>query len=453
MGEAAFIWLLLAGLCFFQFLLFEQNLKPGEGLFASFHKLAPFCKDPSPERGHNEFDNGTLCDECRAIIQHARRMEISFETVEIQHKSGRFPNGSLGLVIDVTHLRNYEHTIDRIGNRQFICSTIYKGKSVNESDIIQEITRDMVRRRIHERYNLRKEPKARKRQCKQSHKPSKLLCIVYTTVSGHAFKIPTIRETWGPQCDGFFVASTATDLSIDAVDIPHDGPEEYNNIWQKIRAIWSYVYHHYYNDFDWFHIGGDDVWLIVDNLRDYLDSSEIRLAANYSESTNQQTPLFLGGRIFNMFGIKKFNSGGPGYTLNKASLKLLATHMPMYYQNVATSAEDVLVSRILDELGVDLYPTEDQEKRTRYNFYPPGVFGQMAKGPASPSSVAFHYIGKYPRKLGNHQVHMSRLHAILYDLCGTADFNATDRMPNNEMPVEAEEDYPHEEKMVFDFLR
>ncbi|CAN0444281.1 unnamed protein product, partial [Hapterophycus canaliculatus] len=49
--------------------------------------------------------------------------------------------------------------------------------------------------------------------------------------------------------------------------IKHEGPEEWENMWQKSRAIWKYIDRHYKNDFDWFVLGGDDIFLIVENLR------------------------------------------------------------------------------------------------------------------------------------------------------------------------------------------
>jgi len=58
------------------------------------------------------------------------------------------------------------------------------------------------------------------------------------------------------------VASNATNPSLGTVNIPHEGPEEYRNIWQKVRSMWSYVYDNYYEKYDWFHIGGDDLYLV-----------------------------------------------------------------------------------------------------------------------------------------------------------------------------------------------
>jgi hypothetical protein len=85
---------------------------------------------------------------------------------------------------------------------------------------------------------------------------AKIMCIVYTIESNHN-RIPAIRETWGKKCDGFLVASNKTDLKLDIVKIAHNGIDHYSQIWYKVLAIWSYVYDHYYNDYDWFHIGGD----------------------------------------------------------------------------------------------------------------------------------------------------------------------------------------------------
>ena len=74
---------------------------------------------------------------------------------------------------------------------------------------------------------------------------------------------------------------------------------------------------------DYFHIGGDDLYLIVENLRLYLESEEIRLASNGGHylpngSEDTQTPLFL-GRRFAEGGNRDtmFISGGSGYTMNK----------------------------------------------------------------------------------------------------------------------------------------
>ena len=232
------------------------------------------------------------------------------------------------------------------------------------------------------------------------------------------------------------VGSTKTDPAFDAVNILHEGPENYNNIWQKVRSMWSYVYDNYYATYDWFHIAGDDTFLIVENLRLYLESEEIKTAANcgiYLPDGNEttQVPLFL-GRRFAYQGDRNdiFNSGGSGYTLNKAALKLLVVNgFPRLFTSAVTSMEDVMVARILRHYGVYPYETKEESGGERYLPFSPGYhysYRMPAAGHyqdwyaqysidikegldhCAARSVAFHYIKDDM---------MYRLYALLYHLC------------------------------------
>ena len=112
------------------------------------------------------------------------------------------------------------------------------------------------------------------------HKPkSKILCAIYTHEKKHD-AVTAVGETWGWRCDGFFAASTKTvtdpkEPGLGAVDLPHEGKEEYANMWQKVRSMWAYVNDNYKDDYDFFYICGDDVYVAVENLRAYLDGPEI----------------------------------------------------------------------------------------------------------------------------------------------------------------------------------
>jgi len=263
----------------------------------------------------------------------------------------------------------------------------------------------------------------------------KLFCVVYTIAKSHD-KIPQIRETWGNKCDGFMVASDKTDKELGTVQIVHEGPEEYNNIWQKVRSIWSYIYDNYYEKYDFFHIGGDDLYVLVENLRLYLESEEIQLAANGGEKlpTGKETeawPVFLGRRFAEQGDMDRiFNSGGSGYTINKAALKALVVDaFPICMPHLHTFAEDVMVAQCLRK-KISVYPfdTKDEAGGERYMPFQPGHH-LTYRAPANKrddwyakysidikygldhcaaESVAFHYI-KPPL--------MRNMHAILYGYC------------------------------------
>ncbi|KAL3918022.1 MAG: hypothetical protein SGILL_004443 [Bacillariaceae sp.] len=104
----------------------------------------------------------------------------------------------------------------------------------------------------------------------QSQRRPKILCMVYTMETAHHDRIRAIRETWAGGCDGFLAFSTKSDPRIPAISLPHEGPEEYNNMWQKVRSIWKFVGTHYLEDFDFFFQGGDDLYVLPENLRNYL---------------------------------------------------------------------------------------------------------------------------------------------------------------------------------------
>ena len=217
------------------------------------------------------------------------------------------------------------------------------------------------------------EAREREAESKNGKPRAKIFCMVYTIEKNHD-KIPAIRETWGQKCDGFIVASDKTDKKLGTVNIPHEGPEEYHNIWQKVRSMWSYVYDNYYEDYDWFHIGGDDLYVIVENMRLYLESEEVQLAANGGDylpngDEKEQTPLFLGRRFAEQGNYQRiFNSGGSGYTLNKAALKsLVVTAFPICMPHLKTFAEDVMVAQCLrNKIKVFPFDTKDDEGGERY---------------------------------------------------------------------------------------
>jgi glycoprotein-N-acetylgalactosamine 3-beta-galactosyltransferase len=196
----------------------------------------------------------------------------------------------------------------------------------------------------------------------------RLFCGTYTMEANHMGNVQALRRTWGKRCDGWVAFSTKDDPNIPALAITHEGEESYNNMWQKSRSIWRYVGAHYMDDFDWFLLGGDDMYYIVENLRYYLGSKEI-------QEKSSQEPMFVGRRFFPP-GQKVFNSGGAGYLLNRASLKILFDNIdtnPKCYPHQHGFWEDVNVANCLfQSAGILPYDTRDSLKRERFHPFTPG---------------------------------------------------------------------------------
>jgi len=141
------------------------------------------------------------------------------------------------------------------------------------------------------------------------HRP-KVLCLIYT-YSPMRHLVSAQALMWGRQCDGFLAFSNETLPELGIYQLPpneHEREESYNNMWQKSRGIWKYAHDHFLDTFDYFYISGDDVYLMVDNLRAYLQ--ELELEGN---TTARHFGSWLPG--------KSMVAGGPGYVLNRAALQ------------------------------------------------------------------------------------------------------------------------------------
>ena len=290
---------------------------------------------------------------------------------------------------------------------------------------------------------------------------SKILCMVYTVgLPESRSSLKAISETWAHKCDGFFAASNETNHSLGAIDLPHKGPEEYANMWQKIRSMWAYAYDHYRNEYDFFHIAGDDTYIVVENLRSFLDGPDvIRLekghldeisshpslrerAIRWINKPNVSRPLIFGLPCPHMIYLV-FAAGGPGYTLNRAALEVFATGgfgapgiRELYdpredvFTSDALATEGVFLSHVLDRSNGWRFG-ESAEFTSSWRNYRPGAcakwvnrkFGLQSGNlldSISKETSAFHLkLDKERLKKSNQTIAtlIRRYHAILYDLC------------------------------------
>ena len=261
---------------------------------------------------------------------------------------------------------------------------------------------------------------------------TRVLCMVYTHSSRHE-RLRSVAETWGSHCDGFFAASDQTDASIGAVHLLHEGPEHYQNMWLKVHAMWRYVYDHYLEDYDFFHIGGDDHYVIAENLR-YTAST-----GSWKGPWNQSEPLYLGGSL-PLGSKRRYCNGGSGYTLNQVALKMLVEDLfptPRCWPHWQASDEDKIIASCFRAVGIQCMDTNDDRNETRYHTWHVdqhadwsigkpaqdwahlpkyhGIAWKEGMGQISETSVSFHLKKKEVRTIDSG---MRRYHAILYGLCG-----------------------------------
>ena len=214
----------------------------------------------------------------------------------------------------------------------------------------------------------------------------RILCMIYTHSNQH-HRVKAIVNTWGRECDGFFAASNATDLSINAINLTHEGPEEYGNMWQKTRSMLAYAHDNFLNYYDYFHIAGDDAFVVVDNMKAYLQGGQIsRLLNGYTDNisrklnirqwenikSGEQRPLLLG--VPGLIRKESFPLGGSGYTINRNALRLIGVEggaLDTHLAHNVDSREDLFASSVLSLVGVVISDTRDDTGAFRYLTFAP----------------------------------------------------------------------------------
>ena len=191
----------------------------------------------------------------------------------------------------------------------------------------------------------------------------KVLCMLYTSQPSHSSKLNAIVNTWARDCDGFLAASNFTEIDLGAADLIHSGPETYRNMWQKVRSMWAYVYLHYLEEYDFFHICGDDTFVIMENMRRHLSSLH----------RDTSKPIFLGTPMRHKGS--HYAAGGSGYTLNRAAVKVLVEEaLDVFLTDYEDSREDVFVSSLLEKVDVKLTAARDENGLLTYMHLNPPTF-------------------------------------------------------------------------------
>jgi len=182
------------------------------------------------------------------------------------------------------------------------------------------------------------------------HDRPKLFCGIYTHNPARDFtRLAALSYGW--KCDGFLAFSTVTIPSLGMVGLLHRGEEAYGNMVQKTRSIWSYIATHYLDQFDYFHIGGDDMHVIVENMRSLLLEHETKIydAGKQGRIFGQLTPT----------GNHHFFRGGAGYTIDRVGLKRLHDYMPKCATKTYGPWEDNIISKCAWDLRLTFSDNRD----------------------------------------------------------------------------------------------
>ncbi|XP_045120843.1 glycoprotein-N-acetylgalactosamine 3-beta-galactosyltransferase 1-like isoform X2 [Portunus trituberculatus] len=183
----------------------------------------------------------------------------------------------------------------------------------------------------------------------------RVLCYILVGPSTHRTAIH-VKNTWGQRCDRlvFFSSSNDTSLQPDVLDVP----EGYGYLWAKTKAGLTHL-HENYPDYHWYLKADDDTYVIIENLRYFL------------QGRDPNVPVYYGVK-FRRFVKQGYMSGGGGYVLSREALRrfvteaLVITDQDKCATNSVKGSEDLQLGKCLESVGVAAGDSLDETGRSRF---------------------------------------------------------------------------------------
>jgi hypothetical protein len=153
-----------------------------------------------------------------------------------------------------------------------------------------------------------------------------------------------------------------------SIKVEHPGPETYSTIGLKVWSFLKRIYEDYGDDFDWIFVSGDDTFLMVEHLRQYLatlkDEEALYLGRRWALPERAELPAWTNNLIFNL---------GAGYVLNRKALKLwyeTCSNAYTLYESIQ-SGEDIAMAECLRRANVLPLDTRDKFGAERFHAFTP----------------------------------------------------------------------------------
>lgn len=192
---------------------------------------------------------------------------------------------------------------------------------------------------------------------KDLEKKIRILCWVMTSPQNLDVKAIHVKRTWAKRCNVLVFISSTTNTTFPTIGL--NVSEGREHLTAKTMQAFKYVYDKYFNDADWFMKADDDTYVIIENLRYFL------------QSYSRDDPVYF-GHHFKTIVKQGYYSGGAGYVLSREALKRLVEKGkdPKYCRQDG-GAEDAELGKCMESLGVKTMNSTDAMGRSRFHCFDP----------------------------------------------------------------------------------
>ncbi|OQV22671.1 putative Glycoprotein-N-acetylgalactosamine 3-beta-galactosyltransferase 1 [Hypsibius exemplaris] len=220
----------------------------------------------------------------------------------------------------------------------------------------------------------------------------RIFCMI-NHKAGNKARAKAVQATWARRCDGYTFASTRSVPGASTILIARN--ESRQVIWAKVQAMIRYA-DGIRDDFDWFIKTDDDTYVIVENLRHFL------------QARSPTEPVYIGTELAKEIP-GGYLSGGAGYVFSRKAIELLRRGFDRDVCNFTdTWMEEVPLEECARKVGVH-HDGETLDDLGRARFLPhnpkvhftPGnenLLGWLKyslghhRNCCSDSAISFHYV-------------------------------------------------------------
>ncbi|VDL24616.1 unnamed protein product [Hymenolepis diminuta] len=215
-------------------------------------------------------------------------------------------------------------------------------------------------------------------------KKVRVCALILTMPISKLTKAVHVKATWARRFNGYVFISSEDDPSLPSIRVVET--ESRAILWEKTRQAFMYAKKNFLNDYDFFMKADDDSYVIVENLRFILSKMDPSVP-------------FIMGRRFKKYVKQGYLSGGAGYVVSRAALKLIAEGMEKEVVDCQKrgGAEDVNLGACAERVGVKMIDSLDEHGEEAFHpFYP----AYMLDKAAMDHTRWVHSYNYYPIKTG-----------------------------------------------------
>lgn len=177
-----------------------------------------------------------------------------------------------------------------------------------------------------------------------------------------------IMETWGRRCDFilFIIGAENSVVNVESGKEPiveqishnaqlvkFDFTDKYNYLWLKTKTAFKYIVKNYNYQFDWIYKMDDDTFVIMENVKLFLQDKK-------------SSDLVYYGCEYSALAPKGYNAGGPGYIMSFKVAELFIKALSMGKCSKSTVPEDSEIASCLHQMDVITADTRDSHGRFRF---------------------------------------------------------------------------------------